>query len=114
MVQFTEPGYLLLLPPLLGWVWWTGRRILGVSRARRRLIIALRMLLITLVVLALAGWQGVVPLRSVCTVFVLDRSASVSDAGRQKAQEYVRQALAQAPESALSAWVVFGLSLIHI
>jgi len=108
MVQFTEPGYLLLLPPLLGWVWWTGRRILGVSRARRRLIIALRMLLITLVVLALAGWQGVVPLRSVCTLFVLDRSASVSDAGRQKAQEYVRQALAQAPESALSAWVVFG------
>jgi uncharacterized membrane protein len=108
MMRFTEPLYLLLLPILWGWVWWTGRRLLGVSRARRRAILALRMLLILLVVLALAGWQGVSSLRSVCTIFVLDQSASVSDAGRQAAREYLRQAFQSAPDDALTGLVVFG------
>lgn len=106
--QFTEPGYLLLLSLLWVWVWWTGRRLLGVSRARRRVILALRTLLILLVVLALAGWQGVVPLRNVCTVFVVDHSASVPDSARQHASNYLRQALKHAPDSALSGWVVFA------
>ena len=34
-MRFTEPWYLLLLPVAWGWVWWTGRRLLGVSRARQ-------------------------------------------------------------------------------
>lgn len=108
MMRFTEPLYLLLLPILWGWVWWTGRRMLGVSRARRRVILALRMLLILLVVLAVAGWQGVSAMRRVCTIFVLDQSASISDAGRQAAREYLRQALQNAPDDALSGLVVFG------
>ncbi|MCX7924417.1 MAG: glutamine amidotransferase [Fimbriimonadales bacterium] len=108
MMRFTEPLYLLLLPILWGWVWWTGRRLLGVSRARRRVILALRMLLILLVVLALAGWQGVQSLRSVCTIFVLDQSASVSDAGRQAARAYLQQAIKNAPDDALTGLVVFG------
>ncbi|MER3559698.1 MAG: hypothetical protein C4336_09820 [Armatimonadota bacterium] len=108
MVQFTEPGYLFLLPVLWGWVWWSGRRLLGVGRARRRLILALRMLVILLIVFALAGWHGGVPLRQVCTVFVVDHSAGVSDSARQQAWDYLKQAIANAPESALSGWVVFG------
>ncbi len=107
-MRFTEPLYLLLLPVLWGWIWWTGRRLLGVSRARRRVILALRMLLVLLIVLALAGWQGVQSLRSVCTIFVLDQSASVSDAGRQRAREYLQQALRSAPDDALTGLVVFG------
>jgi Ca-activated chloride channel homolog len=99
-MRFTEPWYLLLLPVAWGWVWWTGRRLLGVSRARRRVILALRFALVLLIVLALAGWQGVGSLRSVCTVFVLDRSASVSDEGRAAAQQYLQQALRQAPDDA--------------
>ncbi|MFN7016212.1 MAG: glutamine amidotransferase [Fimbriimonadales bacterium] len=108
MMRFTEPLYLLLLPVLWGWIWWTGRRLLGVSRARRRVILALRMLLVLLIVLALAGWQGVQSLRSVCTIFVVDQSASVSDAGRQMAREYLQQALRSAPDDALTGLVVFG------
>ncbi|MFN3690618.1 MAG: vWA domain-containing protein, partial [Fimbriimonadales bacterium] len=108
MMRFTEPLYLLLLPVLWGWIWWTGRRLLGVSRARRRVILALRMLLVLLVVLALAGWQGVQSLHSVCTIFVLDQSASISDAGRKAAREYLQQALRSAPDDALTGLVVFG------
>ena len=72
----------------------------GVSRAHRRVILALRFALVLLIVLALAGWQGVGSLRSVCTVFVLDRSASVSDEGRAAAQQYLQEALRQAPDDA--------------
>lgn len=107
-MRFTEPLYLLLLPLVWSWVWWTGRRLLGVSRARRRLILALRMALALLIVLALAGWQGVSALRSVCTVFVLDQSASVSDSGRAAAQEYLKNALANAPDDSRTGLVVFG------
>jgi Ca-activated chloride channel family protein len=108
MMRFTEPLYLLLLPVLWGWVWWVGRRLLGVSQARRRLILVLRMALILLIVLALAGWQGVGSLRRVCTVFVLDQSASVSDAGRKAARAYLQQAVSHAPDDALTGLVVFG------
>ena len=107
-MRFTDPWYLLLLPIVWGWVWWTGRRLLGVSRARRRLILALRLALVLLVVLALAGWQGVGSLRSVCTVFVLDSSASVSDEGRAAAQQYLREAMGSAPGDARTGLVVFG------
>jgi len=107
-MRFTEPWYLLLLPVAWGWVWWTGRRLLGVSRARRRVILALRFALVLLIVLALAGWQGVGSLRSVCTVFVLDRSASISDEGRAAAQQYLQEALRQAPDDARTGLVVFG------
>lgn len=105
---FTEPVYLLLLVPLCGWVLWTGRRMLGVSRARRRLILALRMLILLLIVLALAGWQGLMPLRKVCTVFVLDASASISEGGRERARAFLREALALAPDDSRTALVVFG------
>lgn len=105
---FTEPIYLALLLPLLGWVLWTGRKLLGVSRGRRRAILFLRSLLVTVIVFALAGFQWSLPLRGVCTVFVLDRSASISDEGRRYAEEYLRKALANAPDNAQSALVVFG------
>ena len=108
MMRFTEPMYLLLLPVLWGWVWWTGRRLLGVTRARRGLILTLRMVLVLLIVLALAGWQGVGLLRRVCTVFVLDRSASVLDLGQEAARAYLQQALSYAPHDALTGLVVFG------
>ncbi len=105
---FSEPLYLGLLIPLLGWVVWTGRKMMGVSRARRRLILALRCLLVTVIVFALAGFQWQMPLRGVCTVFVVDRSASLSDEAINLSADYLRKALASAPEHALSAIVVFG------
>jgi hypothetical protein len=103
-MRFTEPWYLLLLPVAWGWVWWTGRRLLGVSRARRRVILALRFALVLLIVLALAGWHGVGSLRSVCTVFVLDRSASVSDGGAPPHSSTCSKPSAKRPTTRGRAW----------
>ncbi len=107
-MRFTEPVYLVLLLPLLGWVWWTGRGLLGVSKARRRTILFLRGLLITLIVLALAGAQWVMTPNRVCTIFVLDESASISDEGREQARQFIREALSKSPSESLTGLILFG------
>ncbi len=103
-----EPGYLWLLPPLLVGVWWSGRRLLGITRARKSLILVLRMVLVTLLVLTLAGPQMVQSHRGTCVVFVLDMSDSISDAGKQYAKEYIQRAIENLAEDDLVALVVFG------
>lgn len=107
-MQFLEPGYLWLLPPLLFGVWWSGRRILGMSRARKRLVLALRMLMVALLVLALAGPQAIQPNRGTCVVFALDMSDSISDQGRKASREFIRQALRHLGPDDQAAIVAFG------
>ena len=107
-MRFLEPIYLGLLPIALLGVWWTGRRMLGISRGRKRLVIALRMVVVALLVLALAAPQAVRPNQGVCVVFVLDMSDSISDRGRQAAKEYLREALQHRGEHDLVGLVVFG------
>ncbi|MFN7161644.1 MAG: VWA domain-containing protein [Fimbriimonadales bacterium] len=107
-MRFLEPIYLWLLPIALLGVWWTGRRMLGISRGRKRFVIALRMTVVGLLVLALAAPQAVRPNQGVCVVFVLDMSDSISDRGRQAAKEYLREALQHRGEHDLVGLVVFG------
>ena len=91
-MRFLEPSYLLLLPIALLGVWWSGRRLLGMSRGRKRFALALRMVVFALLILALAAPQAVRPTRGTCTIFVLDASDSISDAGRQAAKRYLQEA----------------------
>ncbi len=107
-MRFVEPGYLLLLPVLIAGVWWSGRRMLGISRARRRLALILRSLLMLCIVLALAGLQAVRQNQGICTIFLLDASDSVPDKGKQAARDYVQQALKAMSEEDQAALIVFG------
>ncbi len=107
-MRFVEPGYLLLLPILLAGVWWSGRRMLGISRPRKRVVLLLRTLLITLIVLALAGLQAVRQNQGICTIFLLDASDSIPDKGKQAARDYIKQSLEAAGEEDEAALIVFG------
>lgn len=107
-MQFLEPGYLWLLPPLLLGVWWSGRRMLGITRARKHLVIALRIALMALLVMALAGPQAVQPNRGTCVVFAIDMSDSISDSGREAYKAFLRQALSHIGEEDQVAIVAFG------
>jgi Mg-chelatase subunit ChlD len=76
-ITFEEPRWLLLLAviPLL---WWIGRRSLtGMGRGRRWVALALRSLLVTLVVGALAEVQLVRSSDRLAVLYVVDRSASM-------------------------------------
>ncbi len=107
-MRFLEPSYLLLLPIALLGVWWSGRRLLGMSRGRKRFALALRMVVFALLILALAAPQAVRPNRGTCTIFVLDASDSISDAGRQAAKRYLQEAIKTRGEDDLVGLVVFG------
>ena len=57
--QFTHPAYLLLLIPALAWVFWFAwKSDVQVSHWRRWMALALRMIVLTVLVLAIAGLQS--------------------------------------------------------
>ncbi|MDQ2686305.1 MAG: hypothetical protein M3Y28_00390, partial [Armatimonadota bacterium] len=88
-MRFSDPLYLLLLVPALGWLFWVGRRMHGMTRWRKRLALGLRTLILLLLVCALAGLQTARRNRGVTTIFVLDHSASMSPQLTAQATDYM-------------------------
>ncbi|MFN3420459.1 MAG: VWA domain-containing protein [Armatimonadota bacterium] len=107
-MKFVNPFWLLLLPILWGVLWWSGKLLLGMTPTRKRFVIALRGIVVTLLVFALAGIQAVQVHRRVCTIFVLDASESVSEPARQKARDFISQAIRHARYDDLTGVILFG------
>lgn len=102
-VEFDNPWWLLALPVLAAflivgrWPWWVAARSAGRKAMHlegRRL--ALRLIWVTIVVLALAGLTITRPLDRQATVFVLDVSASVASL-RDQAEAVARSAAERLP-----------------
>src|SRR5512146_584400 len=108
-VRFDSPGWLLLLVPLLLAAIVpaiAARRRVGIRRHRAAL--ALRIGLLAALVFALAGFQLVLPVDRLATVFVVDLSDSVGEAGREDALAFLRQTLDVMPEGDQAGIVAFG------
>ena len=106
---FEAPLWLLLLPIALGFVVLLhagSRRRMGTGR--RRAALAVRALLLTALVAALAGLQLVLPVDRLAVVFVMDLSDSVGEAGRAEALGFVRDALEEMPGDDVAGIVAFG------
>ena len=88
--QFTQPYYLLLLVPTVAWlVWFTWKSDVQVSRWRRWLALALRLVVLLAVLFALAGLQFLRPVEGMNVFFLLDRSDSIPSGQQEAAREYV-------------------------
>jgi hypothetical protein len=108
-VSFTNPWALALLPPLAVYFWWLARRSLAdLSPARRRVAVFMRLLVATLVVLAIAGAQLVRFNRDLAVMFVLDHSDSVGPEAKTKALAYIEKAVASKKDNDKAGIVVFG------
>jgi uncharacterized membrane protein len=108
-IAFDAPLALLLLPPLLAVVVLlhvSSRRRLG--KRRRRAALAVRALLLTALVFALAGLQLVLPVDRLAVVYVVDGSDSVGSAGREASLAYLRESLAQKRDEDVAGIVAFG------
>lgn len=93
-VQFSEWPWLLLLPPLYLFFWWLSRRTLSdLSPNRLRVALFLRCLLVTLLVLALAGLQWMRKGHQLALMFVVDGSRSITKQDRDEARNYIAEAL---------------------
>ncbi|MDM8527270.1 VWA domain-containing protein [Anaerolineales bacterium HSG24] len=101
-----EALFLLLLIPMLIWVAWPERNRL--HWFRESLSLVARSLIILLIVLALAGLQWVEETDNLATIFVLDRSDSISQAGQETGLTYIRQALTHMQPNDRGGIVVFG------
>ena len=108
-VSFDTPLALLLLIPLLAitiGLYLSARRRVGAGR--RRVSLVLRTVLLTALVLALAGFRIVLPVDRLATVFVVDMSDSVGNAGREDALAFIRDSLTDMPKGDVAGIVAFG------
>src|SRR4051794_26719998 len=107
--QFTHPYYLLILPPALAWVIWLALKSdVQVSRWRRWTGFWLRTIIVTAVVLALAGLQWMRPQEGMNVFFLLDRSDSVPSAQQEAARAMVNQMSEKKKKMDKAGVVVFG------
>lgn len=110
-MTFTAPLALLLLAavPLVVALGWPPSRF----RRRRDLAsLALRALIVTLLVLALAGAQVIRSADRLAAIFLVDVSDSIAPPQREAMLQYVRDALASLPPDDLAGIVVFGGSAL--
>ncbi|HJP89785.1 MAG TPA: VWA domain-containing protein [Candidatus Limnocylindrales bacterium] len=108
-IRFEAPIWLLLLVPalLVTFIpYLAARRRIGAGR--RRAAVAIRTLLMSALILALAGFQLVLPVDRLATVFVVDLSDSVGEAGREDALAFLRETLDVMPEGDQAGIVAFG------
>ena len=108
-VRFEAPVWLLLLIPSLLITFvphLATRRKMGARR--RRAAVAIRTILLSALVLALAGFQLVLPVDRLATVFVVDLSDSVGESGREDALAFLRETLDVMPEGDQAGIVAFG------
>jgi uncharacterized membrane protein len=107
--RFTHPELLWLLPLSLGWVaWWAWKSDLQVSRWRRGVAVALRMVVAAAVVLAIAGLRWMRPLEGVNVIFLLDRSESVPSPQQEAARKYVNRVATDKKKTDTGGVLVFG------
>ncbi|HVM30681.1 MAG TPA: VWA domain-containing protein [Candidatus Limnocylindrales bacterium] len=106
---FTTPELLLAGALLIGATLAlsaAARHHLG--RGRRRVSLALRTAMLGLLVLALSGFQVVAPVDRLTTVFLVDLSDSIGQAGRQASVAFLREAVEARPPGDRAAIVAFG------
>jgi Ca-activated chloride channel family protein len=114
-ISFSNPTVLwtlLIFLPLLA-LPLLGRRSLftptaAVGIRNSHFTILLRLLIGLGLILGLAGARWVQPVDGVTVVFVLDLSDSIPVAERERAEAFVRQAVAEMPSDAQAAVVAFG------
>lgn len=108
---FTAPLALLLLLALIPIIAW------GLPRTAFRWLrdwtsLLLRCLLVTLIVLALAGMQIVRSADKLAVVFLVDASDSITQAAREAQIAYLREALTAMTVDETAAVVVFGANAV--
>jgi uncharacterized membrane protein len=109
--SFANPEYLWLLLLLIPLVYVLGRvggSGAAMNRRGRRLSIALRLMMVSLIVLSVANLQLVSTSDKLSTVFLLDNSDSMGAGGKAQALDYAQKAIKGMKDNQQAGVVVFG------
>ena len=108
-IQFTNPAWLWLLPVAVGWiVWISWKSDVQISPWRRWTSLGVRLVVVLLVVLAIAGLQWLKPLEGMNVFYLLDRSDSIPGPQQELARDYVNQSFEHSQEGDRGGVLVFG------
>lgn len=108
-IQFTHPYWLLLLPLGLAWIIWLAwKSDVQISRWRRWASGIIRALVLTLLVLAIAGAQWLRPLQGMNVFYLLDRSDSIPSSQQEQSRDYVNKSVKFKKETDRAGVLVFG------
>ena len=107
-MRFTHPAYLVLLIPVVLGLVLSFKHVKGMMRLRKRLAFALRFVLLASLVLALAGPEALRKNHGLCTIFVLDRSDSVSEPDYARAKTFIEDSLKRFGRDDDAGLIVFG------
>ena len=92
-VEFANPWFLTLLAVLVMLPVLLRRSLAGFSRAQRIVCTLVRALLLTLIILALAGMRALLPSSEISVILAVDGSASISPEAARTAREFAANAL---------------------
>lgn len=107
-IEFARPWMLLLLA-LLPLFWWVHLHSLAALPLwQRRAALVARLVIVTLVVLALAGARWVRTATTQAVFFVVDGSASVPAEYREQAAQFIREAVRHMRYDDTAGLIVFG------
>lgn len=108
-MQFTHPYWLFALLPALGWIFWLGFKTEAqLSRWRKWIALAIRIVVTFLIVFALAGVQWRLPIEGMNVFFILDRSDSIPTPQQDGARTVVNRMAAQRKKDDKAGVIVFG------
>jgi uncharacterized membrane protein len=108
MIRFVEPGYLLLMIPAFAGLLYSYRKVHGMMRGRKILAFVLRGMLVLSLILALAMPESKRPNVGLSTIFVVDRSDSITDKDKKAAIGYIDTALESLGPDDEAGVVAFG------
>ncbi len=94
-LELTQPAWLFALAVLPILAWYHRKSLVDFSVIQRRLSLALRIVIVVLLVLSLAGLTLLRPVRDLFVVFVVDNSLSVGDEARQAREKFFADAMAE-------------------
>lgn len=106
-MQFATPAALLLALTIPFFIWY-GLPRLPYRRRRDTASLILRLIIVALIILSLAGLQTVQASDKLAVVFLVDASDSLDTAARTQAEQYIREAMARMTTDDRGGVVVFG------
>ncbi|HVR35207.1 MAG TPA: VWA domain-containing protein, partial [Methylomirabilota bacterium] len=107
--QFAHPAWLLLLPPALAWVVWLAWKTdVQIGAWRRWTAMGLRLVVVTALILAMAGFQWLRSIEGMNVFFLLDRSDSIPPTQQERARRFVNEASAEKQSRDEAGVVIFG------
>lgn len=108
-LQFTHPYWLLLLPLGFTWVLWLARKSdVHVARWRKWAATITRLILVTLLVFAIAGFQWLKAIEGMNVFYAIDKSDSVPSTQQEAARMYVNESFKNAKTGDKAGVLVFG------